>query len=294
MNGPSTASASSDFLSRMADASRQRLAIALAECNESDMRRRAELRSAAVPLTVSKRGFDLIAEVKRRSPSGGPLASAGHLPRSQAQQYADAGAAAISVLTEPEQFAGELAHLEQVVEQVSALPAMRKDFLVSPYQILEARAAGASGVLLIAAMLDKVELRDMLHNALGLGMFVLVEAFDTADLENCLPVLADAGPAKLNEESGQVSPCRILIGVNCRNLRSLEVEFSRFEHMVSHLPDDIPWVAESGVATVGHAAKVASLGYRLALVGTALMRASDPVATAQSMLVAGRSAARDT
>jgi indole-3-glycerol phosphate synthase len=293
MSGPSTVSASSDFLLRMADASRRRLAAALTECNESDMRHRAELRSAAVPLTVSQWGFDLIAEVKRRSPSGGSLAPAEQLPRSQAQQYADAGAAAISVLTEPEQFAGDLADLEQVVDQVSALPAMRKDFLIAPYQILEARAAGASGVLLIAAMLDKAELRDMLHIALGLGMFVLVEAFDPVDLENCLPVLADAGPAISNEESGRGSRCRILIGVNCRNLRSLEVEFSRFEQMVGRLPVDIPWVAESGVTTVRHAASVASLGYRLALVGTALMRASDPVAAVQSMLVAGRSAARD-
>lgn len=133
----------------------------------------------------------------------------------------------------------------------------------------------------------------MLQTALDLGMFVLVEAFDIADLDSCLPVLVDSGPATSDREATGDSPCRMLIGINCRNLRSLEVEFSRFEDLAGRLPDAIPWVAESGVVTPGHAARVATLGYRLALVGTALMRASDPGAAARSMLVAGRTAARN-
>ena len=111
------------------------------------LRHRAESRPPPPPLQLSSLGFDLIAEVKRRSPSMGALADDAVSPAEQARSYADAGAAAISVLTEPDQFSGEIAHLEQVADQIPRIPAMRKDFLVSPYQVLEARAAGAGGVL---------------------------------------------------------------------------------------------------------------------------------------------------
>jgi indole-3-glycerol phosphate synthase len=295
MNKSTTASAPSDFLLRMAASSRRRLAIARADCDETEMQRRAESQLPSTVLRLSEQGFDLIAEVKRRSPSVGSLASVERPPAAQAQNYADAGAAAISVLTEPEQFSGELAHLIQVFKEVTTVPAMRKDFLVSPYQVFEARAAGAGGVLLIAAILDRVELRDMLQTALDLGMFVLVEAFDVDDLDLCLPVIAASGPAMLKPEESvdgrAASQCRIMIGVNCRDLRTLQVDFPRFERLAGCLPDIVPWVAESGVGTPEQAAGVAGLGYRLALVGTALMQANDPTALARAILTAGRSAA---
>jgi indole-3-glycerol phosphate synthase len=292
MSKPMTASASSDFLMRMASASRLRFAAALADCDEAKMRRLAERQSSPTALTLSAAGFDLIAEVKRRSPSAGSLISKQRPPSLQAQNYANAGAAAISVLTEPEQFLGALAHLTEVVNEVKSIPAMRKDFLVSPYQVLEARAAGASGVLLIAAILDREELRDMLQTALALDMFVLVEAFDVADLDFCLPLIAESGPALRKREDSDDglggNQCRIMVGVNCRDLRTLQVDFPRFESLVSRLPDTVPWVAESGVGTPEQAGAVAALGYRLALVGTALMQASDPAAAACEMLAAGR------
>lgn len=295
MNKSVTASASSDFLLRMAASSRRRLAAAQADCDEAQMRRLAEQRLSPTPLNLSEQGFDLIAEVKRRSPAVGALTSIERPPAVQAQSYAEAGAAAISVLTEPEQFSGELAHLTQVVNEVTTIPAMRKDFLVSSYQVLEARAAGAGGVLLIAAILERAELRDMLQTALDLGMFVLVEAFDVDDLDLCLPVIADSAPAMLGlEDSVDArggSQCRVMIGVNCRDLRTLQVDFPRFARLADRLPEFVPWVAESGVGTPEQAAEVAALGYRLALVGTALMQAVDPRAAAREILRAGRNVA---
>ncbi len=273
----------SDFLAGMAEASEQRAAGARAECDDRAMLRRAEAQSTPHPLRLSDEGFDLIAEVKRSSPSAGRLADDDLSPSEQGARYRDAGAVAISVLTEPSRFAGHLAHLTAVANEVAPVPAMRKDFLVTPYQVVEGRAAGASGVLLIAAMLETAMLSDMLQMTRDLGMFALVEAFDEADLDKCVPVMNDAGPAI--DATGVV---RQLIGVNCRDLRTLQVDFPRFAVLARALPPDLPWVAESGVATREQAAEVAGLGYRLALVGTALMRSDDPTTAAGELLAAAR------
>lgn len=273
----------SDFLAGMAEASEQRAAGARAECDDRAMLRRAEAQPAPYPLRLSDEGFDLIAEVKRSSPSAGRLADDDLSPSEQGARYRDAGAVAISVLTEPSRFSGHLAHLTAVANEVAPVPAMRKDFLVAPYQVVEGRAAGASGVLLIAAMLETAMLSDMLQMTRDLGMFALVEAFDEADLDKCVPVMNDAGPAI--DAAGVV---RQLIGVNCRDLRTLQVDFPRFAVLARALPPDLPWVAESGVATREQAAEVAGLGYRLALVGTALMRSDDPTMAAGELLAAAR------
>lgn len=273
----------SDFLAGMAEASEQRAAGAREECDDRAMLRRAEAQPAPHPLRLSDEGFDLIAEVKRSSPSAGRLADDDLSPSEQSARYRDAGAVAISVLTEPSRFAGHLAHLTAVANEVAPVPAMRKDFLVAPYQVVEGRAAGASGVLLIAAMLETAMLSDMLQMTRDLGMFALVEAFDEADLDKCVPVMNDAGPAI--DAAGVV---RQLIGVNCRDLRTLQVDFPRFAVLARALPPDLPWVAESGVATREQAAEVAGLGYRLALVGTALMRSDDPTTAAGELLAAAR------
>lgn len=149
--------------------------------------------AGAAPLRLSPQSFDLIAEVKRRSPAAGNLAGKALRITEQARSYARGGAAALSVLTEPEAFDGDLSHLQEVAAAVAA-PCMRKDFLVSPYQVLEARAAGASGVLLIAAMLNDAQLQDMLRYAHRLGLFALVEIFDAADLERSVSAIRVAGP----------------------------------------------------------------------------------------------------
>jgi len=240
------------------------------------------------PLRLSAQGFDLIAEVKRRSPSVGTLASSSLKIATQARNYARGGAAAVSVLTEPAEFAGDLEHLKEAAAASAPVPAMRKDFLVSPYQLLEARAAGAGGALLIAAMLSDHELRAMLQAAVGLGLFALVEVFDLPDLRRAVGHIAATGPAV------QDGRCRMLLGVNCRDLRTLEVDFGRFAALAPHLPRGVPCVAESGVESAAQAARVAGLGYGVALVGSALMRAPDPGSLARELLAAGRASASES
>jgi len=276
-----------DFLDRMAAASDAR-------AHAAEARRPAEAlaaRAARLPpppaLRLSSQGFDLLAEVKRRSPSAGTLAGSALKVAAQGRNYARGGAAALSVLTEPDEFAGDLAHLKEVAAAVP-VPAMRKDFLVSPYQLLEARAAGAGGVLLIAAILPGTQLKAMVAAAHQLGLFVLLEVFDRAELDRAVAVLRATGPALA------AGACRSLVGVNCRDLRTLRVDFGRFAALAPALPRDIPAVAESGVETTAQAARVAALGYDVALVGTALMRAAEPARFAAELLAAGRASAAES
>ena len=149
----------SDFLKTMAKQSADRAAAA--------QLRPAELDLPVMPLSLGS--FDVIAEIKNRSPSEGALASEALNRAEQAARYVEGGAAAISVLTEPTQFGGEIEHLAEVVNAVSPIPVMRKDFLVDPVQILQARAAGASGVLLIATMLSDAQMDEVLDQFKGYG-----------------------------------------------------------------------------------------------------------------------------
>ena len=265
-----------DFLSEMAEASRARAATA---------RRRYRDDELDLPLPALKLGdFDVIAELKRRSPSAGALADDGLDLVAQARRYADGGAAAVSVLTEPSRFGGALEHLRELAAVLAGvgIPAMRKDFLVERAQLLEARAAGAGGTLLIAAMLDHETLRDMLDCALEHGLFVLVEAFDGDDLARLRAVL-EAPRSQAAATAGA-----LLVGVNTRNLRTLEVDAARLAALAAELPGGARAVAESGLATAADAAEAAGLGYSLALVGTALMQADDPAGLLRAMRAAGR------
>jgi indole-3-glycerol phosphate synthase len=232
--------------------------------------------------------FDLIAEIKERSPSAGTLAPPAGTRAERARQYVQGGAAAISVLTEPARFGGDLSHLREVVTAVSGsgVPVMRKDFLVDPRQILEARAAGASGVLLIAAMLCETELADMVDCAFEHSLFVLLESFDESDVARTLDLL------RIDRFADKAARGQLLVGVNSRNLRSLEVDSTRLAGLLPMLPDRAVAVAESGLRGTEDAAMVASLGYRVALVGTALMRETNPAALIGEMLLAGRACAR--
>jgi indole-3-glycerol phosphate synthase len=159
---------------------------------------------------------------------------------------------------------------------------MCKDFLVSPRQIEEARAAGASAVLLIVAMLSDQELQGMLDCAFEHSLAVLLESFDQQDLARTETLLQE------NRYAACAGNGQLLCGVNARNLRTLAVEPRRFEALAPLLPDRVPCVAESGLSTVDDAASVAALGYRMALVGAALMRTPDPAALIRRMLLAGR------
>jgi indole-3-glycerol phosphate synthase len=261
----------SDFLQQMATLSAER-------AEAAGRIRAADLDKPLVPLELGD--FDIIAEIKGRSPAEGALAGADLDRAVQAQQYVAGGAAAISVLTEPSRFDGALEHLEQVVAAVPGTPVMRKDFLVEPVQVLEARKAGASGVLLIAAMLSDDKLRAMLDAAFEHDMFVLLEAFDERDLERCNALLGN--PA----HHDRAAAGELLVGVNTRNLRTLEVDSARLKRLAPLLPD-APCVAESGLKTADDAATVAAWGYRLALVGSALMRSADPTGLVADMRSAG-------
>ena len=271
----------SDFLSRMARGSEARVAAARSLESEAALLARAFTGLRPYPLELGARGFDLIAEVKRKAPSAGTLATAGDAgpagAAARAVTYARAGAAAVSVLTEPDSFGGSLEDLAAVSAAVH-VPVLRKDFLVDPYQVLEARAAGASGVLVIVRMLEDARLGEMLDAAARCGLFVLLEAFDAQDL-------ARAGLAL---RATQTEPVRVVIGVNTRDLSTLATDRSRLERLRDQLPAGSTAVAESGLETAEDAREVARLGYRLALVGSALMRAPDPAALVEQLLVAGR------
>lgn len=269
-----------DFLDEMDAGSRSRWKAAEATESFEAVRARA-LATPAPPALVLDGRFDLIAEVKLAAPSSGrlrePPADPPAFAAAQARRYADAGAVAISCLTEPSRFDGSLANLAAAVAAVD-VPVMRKDFLVAPYQVWEGRAEGAGGVLLIARMLDDATLDAMGRAATEAGIFVLLEAFDEVDLARSAAFAArwpaDAPP--------------LLVGINTRNLATLQVVPGRLRELVGLLPDGVPWVAESGLRTPDDVREVAGLGYTLGLVGSALMQAEDTRALAAGMLAAGR------
>ena len=180
------------------------------------------------------------------------------------------------MLTEPERFDGHLDHLAEVVDAVPGTPVMRKDFLVDPIQVREAHAVGASGVLLITAMLDDRQLDAMLDCAWRHDLFVLLEAFSEDDIDRA-KALFDNVVHAAKAQHGE-----LLFGVNSRNLRTLDVDPTRLERYAALMPNGVT-VAESGLKTAADAERVADKGYRLALVGTALMRADDPGALIRDM-----------
>jgi indole-3-glycerol phosphate synthase len=267
-----------DFLQTMAQSSRERVASARAQRDDVQLRSLARASPEPPALRLSAQGFDLIAEVKRRSPAVGPLDRGGEDVGARARDYALAGAAAISVLTEPSRFDGALEHLEQVVQALEGrAPAMRKDFLVDPYQVYEARLAGAGGVLVILRMLEPAAVAALLDAAADARLFVLLEAFDAADLQLARSLVSD-----------YAARVRLLTGVNCRDLATLQVVPGRLEQLAAHIPAAVPCVAESGVESGADARRLAAAGYSLALVGSALMRTGDRLGLARELLEAGR------
>jgi len=201
-------------------------------------------------------GSSVIAEVKRRSPSKGELADIPD-PAELAQRYAAGGAAAISVLTEQRRFGGSLDDLRAVRAAVET-PILRKDFIVTGYQLLEARAAGADLALLIVAALDDDQLRRLYDEARELGLTVLVEAHDQEETERAVALGAE------------------LIGINARNLKTLEVDTGAFGRLAPLVPDDRVKVAESGIFGPEDVRRFVREGARAVLVGEALVKDGDP------------------
>ena len=208
-------------------------------------------------------GSSVIAEVKRRSPSKGALADIPD-PAALATAYARGGAAAISVLTEERRFGGSLADLRTVRAAVD-VPLLRKDFIVESYQLVEARAAGADLALLIVAALGNDDLRRLHDEARELGLTVLVEVHDEAEAERAVALGA------------------ALVGVNSRNLKTLEVDPDVFGRLAPQLPADVVAVAESGIGGVADVERFVREGADAVLVGEALVRDGDPQSAVRSM-----------
>ena len=266
------------FLGRMARRSRERTLRARAQESEATLRARAMATAHPPRLTLGE--FGVIAELKLRSPAAGSLAEPGFDLGARLTAYASGGAMAISILTEPDEFKGDLAHLQEAASilQEHDTPVMRKDFLTEPYQILEARAAGASGVLVIVTMLNDEETEALLACARDCGLFVLLEAFDVGDLRR---IAGLTGPWLAPEQAP------VLCGVNCRDLKTLAVDFGRFRSLVEHLPAGLTAVAESGILGIEEVHSVAQMGYQGALVGSALMRSRQPSQTVAELTKTG-------
>jgi indole-3-glycerol phosphate synthase len=273
---------SADFLQQMAESSRERVRAARSRRPEAELFACAQAAPEPPALIASDGGFDLIAEVKLRSPAAGVLKSGEENVASRVTSYASAGAAAISVLTEPSRFDGSMAHLESAARALAPLrvPAMRKDFIVDPFQVIEARVAGAGGVLIILRMLPRDALEALIEQALALKLFALLEAFDERDI--------GLAHSLVRQYRTAANPTALLVGVNCRDLATLQVVPGRLESLASLLPTNVPRVAESGVASAEDARRIVAAGYDLALVGSALMAAASPHALVSGLLAAGR------
>ncbi|HET7388021.1 MAG TPA: indole-3-glycerol phosphate synthase TrpC [Nocardioidaceae bacterium] len=212
-------------------------------------------------------GVSVIAEVKRSSPSRGAMAEIGD-PAALAADYAAGGAATISVLTEGRRFGGSLDDLRAVRAAVD-VPVLRKDFILTSYQLWEARAAGADLALLIVAALDQTRLECLVDRARSIGLTPLVEVHDEPELDRAL----QAGAT--------------LIGVNARNLRTLEVDRDTFGRVAPAIPDDVVRVAESGVRGPHDVFEYAKLGADVVLVGEALVTGENPRAAVADLVAAG-------
>jgi indole-3-glycerol phosphate synthase len=208
--------------------------------------------------------INVIAECKRRSPSRGVLRN-DYDPGAIAMGYTEAGAVAISVLTEPTFFDGSLDHLA-TVRHATSLPLLRKDFIIDRYQILEARAAGANAILLIVAALTPEALKSLHRAATDAGLDVLVEVHELFEL----PAALDAGAS--------------IIGVNNRNLRTLEVDTRLSSQLIDLIPEDVIAVAESGLKTGDDLRRLRNGGYDAFLIGERFMTAADPGAALKGLL----------
>ena len=255
-----------DLLAAIVAATRTRVANARQRIPAGVLARRAAEGPAprGFRAALAAPGIRVIAECKRRSPSRG-LLRADYDPAAIATAYAAAGAAAVSVLTEPTFFDGALAHLEAVRAAVD-LPLLRKDFVVDEYQVVEARASGADAILLIVAALDDDALRDLAAAARGQRLDVLVEVHDEHELERALAAGAD------------------LVGVNNRDLRTLAVDVDASVRLAARMPPGVLPVAESGLKSGGDLRMLGAAGYRAFLVGERFMTAPDPGAALADLL----------
>jgi indole-3-glycerol phosphate synthase len=245
--------------------------------HQAELERKAELsasrpkRSLAAALWRSD--VAVLAEVKRRSPSKGWIQATLDAP-DQARAYERGGASAISVLTEREQFGGSNEDLEAVLAAVE-LPVLKKDFHVHPLQLLEAKGLGATAALLIARALSRASLRQLFESAHALSLEVLVEVRDEEELERALELGAP------------------LVGINNRNLETLEIDHGRSERLLQCIPERVVVVAESGISVRGDVERLARSGAHAVLVGSSVSAANDPESAVRNLTGLQRSSRAD-
>ncbi len=259
MSMQSELSASDSFLSRMVSHKRQEIARAKRHLPLAELERRTRAQAAPRDFRRALAGGEniaVIAEMKKASPSAGILRE-NYAPKRLAKNYSENGAAALSILTDAEFFHGHLDHLQQA-RKTCALPLLHKDFLLEPYQIIEARAHGADAILLIVAILDRSQLFELISVAGELGMQALVETHNEAEIDRAL--LAGAN----------------IIGINNRDLRTLEVALETTERLAKLIPHSCVRVAESGLTSRQDVERMAACGMDAILVGSHLMRQPDP------------------
>jgi indole-3-glycerol phosphate synthase len=252
----------SDILDKIVAVKRDEIAAASRQRDLTSLRREAEARTdvrdfaSALRRKVDAGQAAVIAEVKKASPSKGVLRD-NFVPADIAASYERHGAACLSVLTDVQFFQGSAAYLQQA-RAACALPVLRKDFMVDPYQVYEARAMGADCILLIAACLDDAQMADLEAQALALGMAVLVEVHDSQELDRALRLKTP------------------LIGINNRNLRTFEVTLDTTLSLLPRVPADRLLVTESGILGAADVVRMRGAGVHAFLVGEAFMRAADP------------------
>ena len=258
-----------NFLSSMATSSLARYKENSAILSEQELLDRVIDAQPTEPFMLNNQSFCLIAEIKKTSPSSGNLSRDDFHMTEQASDYIKGKADIISVLTEPSRFSGALDDIKDLSEAFPEVAFMRKDFLVHPYQVSEALYYGASGVLLITAILSEEQLEEMIKRVLEHNMFALIEAFNKEELEQSCSVISRFHGYEAS----------LMLGVNCRDLKSLEVDFARFNSLSEFLPQNIACIAESGIVNSNDISKIVDWGYSGALVGTALMQTNNPEST---------------
>lgn len=247
----------SDILEKIVASKRREVDESRRRTNEADLARSAASRPAVRNFESALRqpGIQVIAEVKKASPSAGVI-RADFDPVAIARTYERHGAACISVLTDEPFFHGRLEYLTQVRDAVST-PVLRKDFVIDAYQLIEARAAGADAVLLIAEILPGPQLRDLYLRACDLGLHVLMELHDAEQLDRVLETRAP------------------IVGINNRNLRTFETRLDHTLNMLDRIPKDRCVVSESGIRSHADLTRLQSAGVQAVLVGESLMRSPD-------------------
>jgi len=259
-----------DILSRIVAGKRIEIAAAQAKRPIGELERLARVQppprgfSAALDQAVAAHGYGLIAEIKKASPSAG-LIRADFDPPTLASAYQEGGAACLSVLTDTPHFQGSEAHFRAARAAVR-LPAIRKDFIVDPWQVAESRAMGADCILLILAALTDGDAAEFEAAALGYGMDVLVEVHDEAEFERALRLRSR------------------LIGVNNRNLKTMVTDVATTERLAARLPKERVLVAESGLKSPADLARLARVGARRFLIGESLMRQADVAEATRALL----------